>query len=65
MIAIRLICPLRFDHFEMPGGTLVMVPPDVARRAVMQGIAVMAEPERAVVEPKETRVNRPRRRAMQ
>jgi len=47
MTAIRLICPLRFDHYEIPGGTLISVPPDIAHRAVMQGIAEMAEPEKS------------------
>lgn len=57
MTTIRLLLPLRFDHFEIPAGTTIAVPADLARMAVQRGIGVRVEPERAVVEPQETRMN--------
>jgi hypothetical protein len=55
MKTIRLKYPLRFDHFEIPAGVLIQIPADLAHTAVQRGIATMAEPERAVVEPQEIR----------
>lgn len=57
MITIRLKLPLRFDHFEIPAGTTIAVPADIARIAIARGIAEPAEREKAVVEPQETRMN--------
>jgi len=55
MIQIRLVYPLRFDHFEIPVGTVIGVPAGIAMMAIQRGIAERAEPERAIVEPQETR----------
>ena len=59
MVSIRLLLPLRFDHFEIPAGTVIAVPAGLAGMAVQRRVAEMVEPERAVVEPQETRVQRP------
>lgn len=58
MTSIRLLRPLSFHHFEIPAGTIISVPAGIAQVAVQRGIAVMAEPERAVMEPRERRGRR-------
>ena len=66
MIPIRLILPLKFDHFEIPAGTVIAVPVDIAQSAVARGIGVRTEAERAVLEQQEVRTvqrGRPRREA--
>ena len=55
MTSIRLRFPLRFDHYEIPAGTVIEVPAELAHMAVMRGIAEFSEPQRAVVAPQETR----------
>lgn len=55
MIAIRLQVPLKFDHCELPAGMIIQVPAEKAREFIQRGIAERAEPERAVIEPQETR----------
>lgn len=63
MIMVRFFHPLRYDHFDIPAGTIIAVPAGIAHTAIQRGIAEMAEPEKAIVEPQETRVlNRPRGR---
>lgn len=64
MTKIRLLLPLKFDHFELSVGTVIAVPTDVALVAVQRGIAEYAEPQTAVVEPQERRTveSRARRR---
>jgi hypothetical protein len=61
MKQIRLKFPLRFDHFEIPIGTVIAVPIDVYFTAVSRGIAESAEPERAVVQAQEKRRYVPKR----
>lgn len=56
MITIRLVFALKFDHFDIPAGTIISVPAEIARVAIQRGIGIMAEPERAVIEPQEKRV---------
>lgn len=55
MISVRLIFPLRFDHFELPPGTVIGLPAELAHQAISRGIAEPAEPLRAVLQPQETR----------
>ena len=55
MIQIRIRCPFRFDHCEIPAGTVIAVPAAIAQDFCRRGIAVIAEPERAVVEVPEVR----------
>lgn len=55
MISIRLNFPLSFHHAEIPAGTVIAVPADIAHSFLVREVAVMAEPERAVVQPEETR----------
>lgn len=62
MTQIRLIRSLSFHHFEIPAGTVIAVPADVAQRAVQREIAQYAEPQHAVIEPRETRIMRGRSR---
>ena len=68
MKSIRLNVPLKFDHFEVPKGTVLTFeyvplgnPQELTQQAVQRGIATMAEPERAVIEPQETRMRTKRR----
>jgi hypothetical protein len=62
MITVRLLLPLKHDHIELPEGMIISLPAEAAHKLVMSGIAVMAEPERAVVQPQETRVTTYRNR---
>ncbi len=62
MTSIRLLCPFTFHHCEIPAGTVIAVPAAIAMQFIAREVAVMAEPERAVVEPQETRVISPARR---
>lgn len=60
MRAIKLSHPFKFHHAEIPGGTKISVPPDLAVQLVEKyQVAEYAEPERAVIEPMETRVSYP------
>lgn len=52
---IRLAFPLRFQHFEIPAGTVIDIPADLARMAISRSIAEPAEYETAVIAPQETR----------
>jgi hypothetical protein len=61
MILVRLLMPLKFHHHELEAGLVIGLPPDKAHRLIQAGIAVMAEPERAVVEPQEKRRYIPKR----
>jgi hypothetical protein len=56
MVTIRLRHPFKFHHAEIPEGTLIGVPPGIAQMLVQREVADLAEPERAVIEPSETRV---------
>ena len=58
MIQIRLKVSFTFDHCELPAGMSIGVPAEKARELCSRGVAVPVEPERAVVEPDEARVNR-------
>jgi len=65
MKRIRLLHPFTFHHAEIPGGTEISVPPDLADRFVENyQVAEYAEPERAVIAPSETRVIEPVSTAM-
>jgi len=56
MTTIRLLVTFRFDHCELQAGTVIAVPAELARSLILRGVAEMAEPERMVIEPQETRV---------
>jgi hypothetical protein len=56
MILVRLLMPLKFHHHELEAGLVIGLPPDRAHRLIQAGIAEMAEPERAVVQPQEKRI---------
>lgn len=63
MINIRLLYPLRFDHIELSSYEVIGVRVEIADEFVRLGIAEYAEPQKAVVAPEETRVERPLARA--
>lgn len=58
---IRLLQSIGRDHITLAPGTVLSLPSDQAARFVRAGIAEWAEPERAIVEPDETRDLRARR----
>jgi len=58
MVSIRLLLPLRYDHISLGAGTIIALSREDAQKLIATGIAEMAEPERAVIEPQETRVRR-------
>ncbi len=67
MISIRLLLPLRYDHFEVPAGTVLKfeqvpasTPQELTQQAIARGIAERAEPEHAVLESQERRTRRPK-----
>lgn len=63
MISIRLRVAFHFDHCEIPEGTVIAAPSELAHMLVSRGVAERAEPERGIIEPQETRtVARPHRR---
>lgn len=55
MIGIRLKYPLSFHHAEIPAGTVITVPAEIARMFIAREVAEAAEPEYAVIQPQETR----------
>jgi len=59
MVMIRLMVEFQHHHHVLPIGSLLSVPADTARRLVGAELAAMAEPERAIVEPEETRTEYP------
>lgn len=61
MINIRLLLSLKRDHIELPEGLVIGLPADVAHKLVVSGVAEMAEPRQAVVQPEETRIYAPKR----
>jgi hypothetical protein len=72
MTSVKLNYAFKFDHAEIPAGTVISVPAGMARDFIGRGIALPIEPERAVLEPEETRTasekrvshgNRPNNRA--
>jgi hypothetical protein len=58
MTSIRLIYEFSYDHAEIPAGTVIAVPAGLARDFINRGIAEAVEPERAVIEPQETRLSK-------
>jgi len=58
MLRIRLLISFNRDHLELPAGMVIAVPADKARELVSRGVAEMAEPIHAVVEPREKRARR-------
>jgi hypothetical protein len=55
MTSIRLRYKFSFDHCEIPAGTVITVPAGLARELVARQAADLVEPERAIVQPEETR----------
>lgn len=55
MIIIRLKVSFHFDHCELPAGMVITVPAEKAQELVSRGVAELAEPQHAVVQPEETR----------
>jgi hypothetical protein len=60
MKLIRLKVSFTFDHCEIPAGTNISIPAGIAFDLINRGVAEMAEPEKAVIEPQENRVNQNR-----
>jgi hypothetical protein len=56
MITVRLKVAFRFDHCEIPEGTVIAVPSGIAQMLILRGVAELASPEHAVVQPDETRI---------
>lgn len=59
MTSIRLLSRFVCHHHELSVGEVISVRGDLARFFCSVGIAEPVEPLRAVVEPQETRVQRP------
>lgn len=59
MRKIRLKYRFTMDHCEIPAGTEMTLPAGIAERLIRQQAADLIEPEKAVVEPEETRVINP------
>ena len=59
MKLIRLTESFRCHHLEIPPGTVVGLPPELADRFVGLGVGEFAEPQRAVIEPQEVRAALP------
>ena len=55
MRKVKLIVPIGFDHLMIPKGTEIGLPFDLAFKFGKAGIVEFLEPERAVIEPEETR----------
>lgn len=53
---IRLFETFKFDHCEFPTGMVLDVPAGKALELIHRGVAEVAEPIKAVIEPQETRV---------
>jgi len=62
MTSIRLKVEFSFDHCHIPAGTVISVPAEIARDLAQRGVAEMAEPQHAVIEPQETRMLQSRNR---
>jgi hypothetical protein len=63
---IRLLETFKYDHCEFPTGIVIDVPAGKALELIHRGVAEMAEPIKAIVEPEETRIiqrGRPRKNA--
>jgi hypothetical protein len=58
MIKILLNRSFTFDHCELPAGMVIAVPAEKARELIQRGVAQTVEPERAVIEPRETRTRK-------
>jgi hypothetical protein len=60
MTRIRLKVTFHFDHCEIPEGTVIGLPSELAHMLVSRGVADLVEPQHAVVEPMETRARKRR-----
>lgn len=60
--AVKLKVSFHFDHCELPAGMVLTVPAEKAQELVSRGVAELAEPQHAVVQPEETRAYRSRKR---
>lgn len=58
---IRLKVSFHFDHCELPAGMVITVPAEKAHELVSRGVAELAEPQHAVLQPEETRTLRRKR----
>ena len=55
---IRLLGAFNHDHLSIPAGTVLdLADRELGHRLVLLGVAEMAGPERAVIEPEETRLD--------